>query len=62
MIKLAVFASVSIMMTKNGFAAAVVAGYMRTALSMMSPMPWSCMLGVFSKQLNMICSILTVSY
>ena len=31
MIKLATFASVSIMITKNGFAAVVVAGYMRTA-------------------------------
>ena len=37
------------MMTKNGSAAAVVTGYMRIASSMMSPVPWSCVLGVYSK-------------
>ena len=54
------------MMTKNEFAAAVVPGYMRTALSMMShAVPWSCVLGVFSKQLNImfyLYIILTDSY
>ena len=39
----------NIMMTKNGSAAAVVAGYMRIAPLMMSPVPWSCVLGVYSK-------------
>ena len=46
------------MMTKNGSTAAVVAGYTRIAPSMMSPVPWSCVLGVYSKY-NLI---LTDSY
>ena len=47
------------MMMKNGYAAAVVAGYTRIAPSMMNPVPWSCVLGVYSKQYNLI---LTDSY
>ena len=43
---------VSIMMMKNGSTAAVVVGYTRIAHSMMSPVPWSCVLGVYSKQCN----------
>ena len=45
-------------MTKNGSAAAVVAGYMRIVPSMMSPVLWSCVLGAYSKY-NLI---LTDSY
>ena len=48
-------------MTKNGFGVVVVAGYMRIAHSMISPVPWSCVLGLFSKQYNILYIILTDS-
>ena len=47
------------MMMKNGSAAAVVAGYTRIAPSMMNPVPWSCVLSVYSNKCNLI---LTNSY